>query len=303
VYDAEHANRNSRSTSTETIVAQKSKHRSEHFGASEHLLQSRAVIMNSVAEQRRSRIVDELTRQRVVRIGDLSAQFGVSEVSIRRDLERLEQLGMLKRVHGGAVAPPAASTGLPAGSSGAKVSPAKERIGRAAAQLIRQGDRLIFDSGTTVLQVARNISGDLLTSGNLTVITSSLPVIHELGAWRSIHLLFLGGVYLPQWQVTVGPQTIANLASLHADKLFLGADGMTLSHGITTANVLEAEVDRAMIRAADEVILVADSSKCGGIGLTTILPLERVNKLITDEGAPASFVSALRDAGTEVILV
>jgi DeoR/GlpR family transcriptional regulator of sugar metabolism len=239
----------------------------------------------------------------VVKIGDLSARFGVSEVSIRRDLERLERFGMLKRVHGGAVAPPAASTGLPAGGPAAKVSPAKERIGRAAAQLVRPGDRLIFDSGTTVLQVARNLSGDLLTSGNLTVITSSLPVIHELGAWKSILLLFLGGIYLPEWQVTVGPQTVANLASLHADKMFLGADGMTLSHGVTTANVLEAEVDRAMIQAADEVILVADSSKIGGIGLAAILPLGRVNKLIADEGAPATFVSALRDAGIEVILV
>jgi DeoR family fructose operon transcriptional repressor len=259
--------------------------------------------MNSVAEQRRSRILDALARQRVVKIGDLSAQFGVSEVSIRRDLDRLEQLGMLKRVHGGAVAPPLATSGLPPGGPVAKVSPAKERIGRAAAQLIRPGDRLIFDSGSTVLQVARNISGDLLTSGNLTIITSSLPIVHELGAWKSMHLLFLGGIYLPEWQVTVGPQTIVNLAGLHADRMFLGADGMTLSHGVTTANVLEAEVDRAMIQAVDEVILVADSSKCGGIGLTTILPLGRVNKLITDEGAPAAFVSALRDAGVEVTLV
>lgn len=259
--------------------------------------------MNSIAEQRRSRIVETLARQRVVKIGELSAQFGVSEVSIRRDLERLEQLGMLKRVHGGAVAPPAALSGLSLGGPATKVSPAKERIGRAAAQLISPGDRLIFDSGTTVLQVARNISGDLLTSGNLTLITPSLPIIHELGAWKTIHLIFLGGIYLPDWQVTVGPQTIANLATLHADKMFLGTDGMTLSHGVTTANVLEAEVDRAMIGAADEVILVADSSKCGGIGLTTILPLGRVSKLITDEGAPATFVSALRDAGVEVTLV
>jgi DeoR family transcriptional regulator, fructose operon transcriptional repressor len=259
--------------------------------------------MDSVAEQRRSGIIEELARQRLVKISDLSKRFGISEVSIRRDLERLEKLGMLKRVHGGAIAPPSAIAGLSGGSAVPKVSPAKERIGRAAAQLIRPGDRLIFNSGTTVLQVARNISGDLLTTGNLTIITSSLPIVHELGAWKSIHLLLLGGIYLPEWQVVVGPQTVANLANLHADKVFLGADGMTLIHGVTTANVLEAEVDRAMIRASSEVILVADSSKIGGIGLTTILPLEQVNKLITDEAAPAAFVSALRDAGMEVILV
>jgi DeoR/GlpR family transcriptional regulator of sugar metabolism len=247
--------------------------------------------------------MEELARQRVLRIGDLSSQFGVSEVSIRRDLERLEKLGMLKRVHGGAVIPPTTSLVPPNTTAAAKSSPAKERIGRAAAQLIEPGERVIFDSGTTVLQVARHITGDLLTSGNLTVITSSLPIIYELGAWKSIHLLLLGGIYLPDWQVTVGPQTIANLSTLHADKLFLGADGLTHSHGVTTANVLEAEVDRAMIKAADEVILVADSSKIGGIGLTTILPIDRVHKLITDEGAPAAFINTLRDAGVDVLLV
>jgi len=259
--------------------------------------------MDSVVEQRRSRIMDELALNRAVKIADLSQRLEVSEVSIRRDLQRLEQLGMLKRVHGGAITLPARSAGPLNGRLSARVSPAKERIGRAATQLIRPSDRIIFDSGTTVLQVAHHISGDLLTSGNLTVITSSLPIIGELGAWKSVHLLFLGGIYLPEWQVVVGPQTIANLATLHADKVFLGADGMTFSHGVTTANVLEAEVDRAMIKASSEVILVADSSKIGGIGLTSIMLLEQVNKLITDEGAPAAFVSTLRDAGVEVILV
>jgi DeoR family fructose operon transcriptional repressor len=259
--------------------------------------------MNSVAEQRRSNIMDELARRRMVKIADLAKHFGVSEVSIRRDLDRLEQLGMLKRVHGGAAAPPNGSIGLLNSGRMLKVSPAKERIGRAAAQLIRPGDRLILDSGTTVLQVARSISCDLLATGNLAVITSSLPITYELGVWKGIHLLLLGGIYLPEWQVLVGPQTIADLANLHADKIFLGADGLTLTHGVTTSNVLEAEVDRAMIQAATEVVLVADSSKIGGIGLTSIMPLERVNKLVTDEDAPAAFVSAVRDAGVDVILV
>jgi DeoR/GlpR family transcriptional regulator of sugar metabolism len=259
--------------------------------------------MNSVAEDRRSQIVAEVTRNRVVKIADLSKQFGISEVSIRRDLERLERLGLLKRVHGGAVVPPNPPVGPVGSGASLKVTPEKERIGRTAAALIRPGDRLILDSGTTVLQVARSIPGDLLVSGKLTVITGSLPIVHELGAWKSLHLLLLGGIYLPDYQMVVGPQTIANLANLHADKMFLGADGMTFSHGVTTANVLEAEVDRAMVKAAREVILVADSSKIGGIGLTTIMPLTEVNKLITDEAAPADFVRALSERGVEVILV
>jgi DeoR/GlpR family transcriptional regulator of sugar metabolism len=259
--------------------------------------------MNQAAEARRSFIIEELARKRVLKISDLSEHFSISEVSIRRDLARLEQLGMLKRVHGGAVALPITPAGPPSSNLTRTVSSEKERIGRAAAQLIRPADRVIFDSGTTVLQVAHSIPGDLLTSGKLTVITSSLPIVHELGAWKSIHFIFLGGIYLPDYQVVVGPQTIADLATLHADKLFLGADGLTLTHGVTTANLLEAEVDRAMVKAAHEVILVADSSKIGGIGLTTIMPLTKANKLITDEGAPADFVSALREQGVEVMLV
>jgi DeoR/GlpR family transcriptional regulator of sugar metabolism len=179
----------------------------------------------------------------------------------------------------------------------------KERIGQAAAEMIGAGDRLIFDSGTTVLQVARSISGDVLNSGNLTVITGSLPVVRELGAWKGVHIILLGGVYLPEYELVVGPQTINNLKGLYADKMFIGTDGLTLSHGLTTANVLEAEVDQAMIKAASEIIIVADSSKIGVIGLTTIIPLDKADKLITDSKAPPDFVAVLRDQGVEVILV
>jgi DeoR/GlpR family transcriptional regulator of sugar metabolism len=257
----------------------------------------------SGAGERREVITQQLAREYVVHVAELSRRFGVSEVSIRRDLERLERRGLLRRVHGGAVA-------VAIGSSAGEITSAptphleeRRRIGRAAAGFVRPGDRVIFDSGTTVLEVAHSLSNILTDTCNVTAITCSLPIVQELGHHRGIHVLVLGGIYLPEHRLLAGPQTIESLRGLHADKMFLGADGMTLSHGVTTGNVLEAEVDRAMIQVADEVILVADSSKCGGIGLTTILPLERVNKLITDEGAPATFVSALRDAGIEVILV
>jgi DeoR family fructose operon transcriptional repressor len=169
--------------------------------------------------------------------------------------------------------------------------------------LVHPGERLLFDSGTTVLEVARQLPLDLRESGNLTVITSSLPIVRELGPCKGIHLILLGGVFLPQYEVVVGPQTIAQLRGFHADKLFLGADGLTFAKGVTTANVLEAEVDRAAIAAASQVIIVADSSKIGLIGLTTIMPLDEVKKLITDGGAPAEFVGELRRQGVEVILV
>jgi DeoR/GlpR family transcriptional regulator of sugar metabolism len=259
--------------------------------------------MSIAADKRREQIVHQVVESQIVRVSDLSERFGISEVSIRRDLERLEDQGLLKRVHGGAVAVPQVSLGS---SHLAKMRfhmEAKERIGRAAAQTIQEGDRLIFDSGTTVAQVAQSISGDLLNAGNLTAITASLPIVRALGSWKGVHLILLGGIFLPDYEIVVGPQTIANLEDLHADKVFLGTDGLTFSNGVTTANLLEAEVDRVMVNVSSEIIVVGDSSKIGVIGLTTILPLNRIDKLITDSQAPADFVHTLRKQGVEVVLV
>ncbi len=260
--------------------------------------------MDTQADMRRNAILAELAQRQAVRVAELSQAFGVSEVSVRRDLSHLERQGLLRRIHGGAVPVPTAQ----APSTQAAVSPGvhaaeKASIGRAAAELVRPGERLLFDSGTTVLEVARQLPPDLRESGNLTVITSSLPIVRELGPCKGIHLILLGGVYLPQYEVVIGPPTIAQLNELHADKLFLGADGLTSARGVTTANVLEAEVDRAAIAAASQVIIVADSSKIGLIGLTTIMPLDDIKMLITDAGAPADFIGELRGQGAEVILV
>jgi len=258
--------------------------------------------MTPEAEKRREQILAELGRQRMVRVTDLSERFGISEVSIRRDLERLEKLGLLKRVHGGAVAMPSSVAGQGYQSRLQQHAREKERIGLAAAALIHPGERLIFDSGTTVLHVVRHLPGHLLMDGDLTVITGSLPVVRELGPWKGVDLILLGGIYLPEYDVVVGPQTVDNLKGLNADKLFLGTDGLTFSRGITTSNLLEAEVDQAMVRAAREVIVVADSSKIGVVGLTSIMPLTEINTLITDSEAPADFVAQLRAEGVNVIL-
>lgn len=260
--------------------------------------------MDADTEHRRLNILDELTRNQAVQVHDLSKRYGVSEVSIRRDLAYLEARGALRRIHGGAIAIHPIRTGpCPNSEPTMRRAAEKARIGRAAAALISPGERLIFDSGTTVLQVARHISPELRTAGNLTVITNSLPIVRELGSCPGIHLILLGGVYLAQYEVVVGPQTIEQLRAFHTDKLFLGADGLTLARGVTTANVLEAEVNRATIAAAAEVIVVADSSKIGQIGLTTIARCTDIHRLITDTDAPADFVAALREQGVEVILV
>jgi DeoR family transcriptional regulator, aga operon transcriptional repressor len=258
--------------------------------------------MDTSVEERRKAILTALAENRLMKTADLSRRFGVSEVLIRRDFARMEQQGLLRRVRGGAMLVPAGNSSYPAPFRAPRHLPEKQRIGRAAADLIGAGERLIIDSGATALELARHIPDDLLTDGNLTVITSSLPVVQELGTRKTVHLILLGGVFLPEHQVAVGPQTIEQIRDLHADKMFLGADGLTLSHGLTTANVLEAEVDRAMVDAALQVIAVADSSKIGRIGLSTIIALGRIHVLVTDKGAPAEFVAQVRSLGVEVIL-
>lgn len=255
-------------------------------------------------KQRRLAICEELERNQAVQVTDLSKRYGVSEVSIRRDLAHLERAGALRRIHGGAIAVrpiPHDEHPHPEPTTGRAAE--KARIGQAAARLVAAGDRLIFDSGTTVLEVARHLAPELRASGNLTVITNSLPIVRELGSCPGIHLILLGGVYLAQYDVLVGPQTIEQLRTFHTDKLFLGADGLTLARGVTTANVLEAEVNRATIAASTEVIVVADSTKIGQIGLTTIARIDDIHKLITDANAPADFVAAVRERGVEVIVV
>ncbi len=256
----------------------------------------------SNADKRRESITQQLARENVVHVVELSRQFGISEVSIRRDLERLEREGLLQRVHGGAVAVAVGSSAGELASTTTAHVDDKRRIGRVAAALVRPGERVIFDSGTTVLEVARALNGDQADTINLTAITSSLPIVQELGHRPWAHLLLLGGIYLPEYRVVVGPQAVENLRGLHADKMFLGTDGLTFDHGLTTANVLEAEVDRAMVRAAAKIIVVADSSKIGCAGLTTIIPLDKVHVLVTDPGAPEGFLEQMRRLGIQVIL-
>lgn len=258
--------------------------------------------MPSSTDQRRAAILEEVANSHIVNVADLSQRFQVSEVSIRRDLDRLAQHGLLKRVHGGAVAIPGSALNQSYNAKIQRNINEKECIGRAAAKLIKPGEQVIFDASTTALQVAKNISGDLLKSGDLTIITASLPILLEIGHWTGIHVILLGGIYLPEFRSFVGPQTLSNLEGLYPDKAFIGTDGLTLTRGATGSNILEAEVNRAMARSASEVILVADSSKILQIGLTSIVPIERIDKFVTNEGAPADFIEALKERGIDVIL-
>ncbi len=256
--------------------------------------------MFEVAERRKLAILEELAGARKVAVSDLSQKFGVSEVSIRHDLDELERRGLLRRVRGGAVSVPQTILEWSFNEKMLMRRDQKVRIGRAAAAMIADGDVIIMDSGTTVVQVARHISHHILTSGSLTVITSSIPIARELGPWKGVQLMLLGGVYLPQQEVVVGPQAVAALSQLHADKMFLGGGGLSLEAGVTTATVLDAELDRACAAASDQVVAVIDSSKIGRQGLAAVVPLSDLDVLITDDEAEPAFVEQARALGVDV---
>ncbi len=196
-----------------------------------------------------------------------STALGVTDTSIRRDLTVLEAEGKLERVHGGAVSLPADPRAERYGEKLSLRLAEKRRIGAAAAEMVEPGDVLIIDSGTTTQQVIASISGPLRSGGMLTIVTNSLPLIGELRIWPAPNVILLGGYYLPDYQASVGPQAVEQLSRISADKVFLGADGITLAEGLTTGHVLMADLDRLMAERARQVILTADSSKLGRAGL------------------------------------
>lgn len=259
-------------------------------------------ISSKHAAERRAQIVQQVMADGKVLVIDLVKRYNVTQTSVRRDLMLLEADHRLKRVRGGAVSLPGNfRTDTFAQKSKLHIA-AKECIGQAAAALIAPRNVLLLASGTTTIQVVRHISPALRMNNLLTLVTTSVPIAQEVLTWPSPNLTVLGGLYLPDYQATIGPQTIDLLKDITADIAFLGADGLTLDGGATTANVLIAEVDRMMVERARKAVLVVDSSKIGQAGFVPIKPLGSFNVLITDAGAPAEFMDRVKQMGIEIII-
>ena len=255
------------------------------------------------AAERRSMIAQKVLKEGRVWTFELQKQFHVDQTSIWRDLRVLEQGGQLKRVHGGAVT---LTVNARVESFAEKMKShlkEKESIGQAAASLIDPHKICLFDSGTTTLQIVKHIPVELRQAHPLTLVTNSIPLTQEVLAWPQPNLILLGGIYLPEYQATVGPQTLSQLRELSADLVFLGTDGITLEEGVTTANILMAEVDRLMVERSRRAVLVTDSSKFGRVGFVPVTPVNAFQTLITDTNAPPHLVDAIRAQGVEVLLV
>ena len=273
------------------------------MGKNEYLRIEMKTMEDLSAAERRSQIAQKVLENGKVFVAELVNQFQVTETSIRRDLTLLEASGRLKRVHGGAIPIPGSTRTDSFAEKMELHIKSKERIGKVAAGMIKPKDILLLDSGTTTLQVIRHVPSALRSSNLIALVTNSQPIAQEVLTWPSPNLTILGGLYLPDYQATVGPQTLAQLQELMADKVFLGTDGLTLGCGATTANVFMAEVDRMMVERSRQVILVTDSSKIGRVGFVPVKPVSAFHMLITDTNAPPDIVQSIRDMGVEVILV
>ena len=248
--------------------------------------------------RRRQEIIGMLNDQGSVQVLALSDQFGVSTQTIRKDLAFLEGRGASVRCYGGAVA--AGVIGVvdedPVDAKRGLHMPEKERIGRLAASMIKPGDAVILDSGTTTAQIARFLPD----KGDIVVLTNDAGILNQLMRRDNIDIVLLGGRLRRKNMAFYGGQTEAALDSLQVDRLFLGVDGIDLQRGITTHFEGEAALNRKMARVARQVIAVTDGSKFGRTCLHRIMGLEDVDILVTDSGAPRATLDQAREAGCNI---
>jgi DeoR/GlpR family transcriptional regulator of sugar metabolism len=252
-----------------------------------------------LAEGRRRKILELLGQSGQVTIHELVKRFAVSSVTVRSDLDALSAKGALLRSHGGAVRYEPTQD-YPLKVKATLHRSEKSRIGEAAANLVRPNETVILDSGTTTVEIAKELKR---ARRKITVITSALNIASELADAPEISLIMLGGLLRTLSYSFVGPQAETMLRDLHADRLFLAVDGFTLEHGPFTSDVLEAQLNALMMTVSREVTVVAGSTKLGRRGPFRIGPLEKVHRLITDVRAPKDFTEVLCEKGIDVMLV
>jgi DeoR family fructose operon transcriptional repressor len=252
------------------------------------------------AEERQEAMVDLVTRRGRVSVADLADAYDVTTETVRRDLTLLERAGLLRRVHGGAVL----ADSLPVTESALAErdlahTAEKDRIAHAAVALLPPGDAtLLLDAGSTIHRLA----GALPRDRRFTVLTHAVPVAGRLASQGNVELHLLPGRVRPTTQAAVGDQTVEALARLRVDLAFVGTNGVTAGHGLSTPDAAEAAVKRAIVAAARRVVVLTDSSKIGQEHTVSFARLTDVDVLVTDAGIAEDDHKALDAAGVEVVV-
>lgn len=247
--------------------------------------------------RRRELVLDLLERKGRVTVAEVSALAEVSDMTVRRDLEALERDGALKRVHGGAITAVSTSYEPPFAVRSQRAVAAKERIGRAAADLLQEGETVILDVGTTTLEVAKGLRG----RSNITVLTPSLRAAEVLADEAGIRLMLTGGVVRSGERSLVGDHAERAFADLRFDTFAMGVGGIEAQAGLTEFNLEDARVKRAALASAQRCVVVADSSKLGRVAFAGICTLEDIDVLVTEAEAAPDDLAPVEAADVEVI--
>jgi len=248
-----------------------------------------------LVDQRRQQILQITENKGFVSMVELVDQVRASESTIRRDLEFLDGIGQIRRTRGGAAY--VGESLMPFDVRRTKAREQKARIAEAAAALVEPGETVLLDGGTTTLEVARELFGR-----PLQVVTNSIPIVNALVNSTQTELIVIGGFLYPKTGVNLGPIAVAALKSIHARRLFVSVGGITEA-GLFNSNALLVETERQMIEAAEEVVVVSDSSKLGHSALAHLCSLDVVDRLVVDSGITEEWRQIVSNAGVELIVV
>lgn len=253
-------------------------------------------------EDRRRLIVERVNKQGKVTISEICDLFDVSEMTVRRDLRELDQIGLIHRVHGGAVSGIGRSYEPAYNIRALENLEAKKAIGRKAAEFVRDGDSIGIDTGTTAIEFARALKD----KRNLTIVTYSLAIANEIissfSLINDVRLILSGGIVRAGEFSLTGSIAQNTFTSFHVDKAFIGVGGISLEAGLTEYNLEESEVVKAAMNSAHQNNILADSSKLGRVAFTTIGKLSDADRIITDQDAPPELVEELTNQGVDVIV-
>lgn len=248
--------------------------------------------------QRRQQILQMLVQHGNVQVTELAEHFGVSSVTIRADLNHIESQGLATRTHGGATLVRTPPQEQDIHEKDALNLPLKDRIGARAAQLVRPGENIIIDSGSTTMMLARH----LRLRRDMTVMTNGLNIAWELANADGVNVLLTGGLLRKQSLSLQGSQAEASLTSYSFDTLFLGVDGLDLQFGLTTHDEGEARLNHRMVERARRIVVLTDASKFGRVSLHRIARLDEIHTIITDDGISDEYREGVQRLGIEVIV-
>ncbi|WP_345682524.1 DeoR/GlpR family DNA-binding transcription regulator [Novipirellula caenicola] len=247
-------------------------------------------------KSRRDRLRELIQTRGFAALGELAETLNVSESTIRRDLEELEKAGDARRTHGGVFWTGKTATIRVFGNRRDTMWPAKSAIGVVAAELVDDHDTILLDGGSTTYELARH-----LVKRPLQVVTNSLPVAHLLSSSESIDLIMIGGCVRGRTAVAIGPMADSMLHTLNVGKAFLSVAGIN-ERGYFNSDMMLVESEKAMIAAADQSIVVTDSSKFGKVSLSRLCGLDEVNAVVTDSGIDSEWKERLETAGVGLVL-